>query len=712
MPDKLWIHREYNDNEIVRLASEAGISPLLAKVFVSRGVSDPGYVRAFLSPSLDSLRSPFLLQDMEKAVDRIVYAIEKKERILIYGDYDVDGVTSTAILLDFLASAGADAGFYIPDRFEEGYGLSDSAVDNVLKLGADLVITVDCGITAIHEIERLNGSNITVIVTDHHECREILPDAYAVINPHRPDCTYPFKELAGVGVVFKLVHALCQVLSLGERYLNYLDLAALGTVADVVQLLDENRIIVKFGLNAIEKTDNPGLKALIAVAGLKDKPVNTYSVGFAMGPRINAAGRTGSAARAVELFTTRDRQLADEIAGELNEANKYRQQTEAEILQQAILYVESQVDLEREKVIVVAGKDWHHGIIGIVASRIAERYYRPCILISEEDGVGRGSGRSTEGFNLFQALSHCESLLEKYGGHELAAGLTLDMANLEQFRERINHYADTIMTEDDLLPRIKIDTGLNSGEITLTNVIELELLSPFGQGNPCPVFSLEALKLREIKAVGDGKHLKLKLEDSSFCIDAIAFNMGEQAGSFLVSDMLDSVFTLEINTWNNMQKVQMVLKDLKLHKAIVFNGLNDYNITIDALGRADNTMRPEEIIPERADLAAVYQYIRGRIKKSAEGNVLGLTAEELSRLPKIIADRYKVGMNQFKLHKCIEIFEELKLLEKKPAGDRGIRVALRDSGKAKVNLEDSALYRELQGLKGRMLSETGEITAG
>ncbi len=712
MTEKLWIHREFNNDEVLRLASEAGISQLLAKVFVSRGITEPGYVRAFLNPSLDQLHSPFLLTDMEKAVDRIVYAIENKEQIVIFGDYDVDGVTSTSILLDFLKSVGAEVDFYIPDRFDEGYGLSDSAVDNVLKMNASVVITVDCGITAVNEINRLNGNNITVIVTDHHECKETLPEAYAVVNPHRPDCTYPFKELAGVGVVFKLVHALCQVMEKGRMYLKYLDLVTLGTIADVVQLVDENRTIVKFGLGAVERSENPGIKALIAVSGLKDKPVNSYGVGFALAPRINAAGRTGSAATAVRLFTTQDSQVAEEIAGQLNEANKYRQQTEAEILQQAVAQVESQVALESEKVIVAAGKGWHHGIIGIVASRITERYYRPCILISEEDGIGRGSGRSIEGFNLFQALSHCESLLVKYGGHELAAGLSLDIANLEEMKKRINEYADTVLTPETLVPRIRIDSSLCEGEITIDSVLGLELLSPFGPGNPCPVFSMEAMKLREIKTVGDGKHLKLKLEDSSACIDAIAFNMGEQAGSYRVSDRMDSVFSLEINTWNNVRKVQMVLKDLRLHKAIVFNGLNDYNINIDALGITD-AMRLEEIIPDRADLAAVYQYIKGiQSKKPAEDSIVRFTAEDLLRLSKIIADRYKVHMNQFKLYKCVEIFEELDLLKKEPLKDQGLAMTLRRSGKEKVNLEDSASYRELQELKRRMLSGAGENTAG
>lgn len=582
MSSKLWIHRESDYNEVERLALEAGISRLLAKVLISRGIKDAAYVRDFLYPDIRGIYSPFLLKDMEKASARIAKAIEKKEHIVIYGDYDVDGVTSTSILLDFLKSAGADADFYIPDRFDEGYGLSEGAVERVLQMSPNLVVTVDCGITAVEEIKRLEAADVSVIVTDHHQCKDVLPDATAVINPHRPDCQYPFKELAGVGVVFKLVHALCLTLGLCDEYLKYLDLVALGTIADVAELVGENRTIVKFGLPAIEKSTNPGLRALINVSGLREKSINTYAAGFALAPRINAAGRTGSAARAVKLFTTSDLKLAEEIAKELNEENKYRQQTEADILQQALEYVEARVDLQKEKVIVAAGSGWHHGIIGIVASRITEKYHRPCILISEEDGLGRGSGRSIEGFNLFLALAHCESYLMKFGGHELAAGLSLDLANLPAFIKSINDYADSCLASEALIPRIKIDSRLEMDDMNIDSVQELDLLSPFGPGNPSPVFSIEALRLSSIKTVGEGRHLKLRLEGKGAGIDAIGFNMGGLAGSYLVPDILDCVFSLDINSWNNCRNVQMVLKDVRKdvrpHKAIVFDSLNDYNI--------------------------------------------------------------------------------------------------------------------------------------
>lgn len=689
MNNKLWIYRDCEEGKVERLAREAGISRLMAGVFAARGIDEPDYVRDFIKPSLEKLHSPFLLKDVEKAVDRIIKAIERKEKIVIYGDYDVDGVTSTSMLLNFLLTQGASVDYFIPDRFDEGYGLTAGAVDKVLQMGAKLVVTVDCGITAIDEIDMLNVNNVQVIVTDHHECKNMLPDAFAVINPHRSDCEYPFKELAGVGVVFKLVHALCLVLGDGSLFLKYLDLVTLGTIADIVKLLDENRIIVKHGLGAIEKTENIGLRALIAVSGLTDKPINTYNIGFGLAPRINAAGRTGSAARAVTLLTTDDEKLAERIAAELNEENRYRQETEKEILQQAIEYVESQVNLEAENVIVAVGKGWHHGIIGIVASRITERYYRPCILISEEDGMGRGSGRSIEGFNLFQALTHCKDTLVKFGGHELAAGLSLDIANLPEFKKRINSYAGSILTEKELTPRIKIDYAVKKEDISIESVAQLEMLAPFGPGNSSPVFSFDSLKIADIRCISEKKHLKLKLEDNGFFIDAVGFNMGELEGCYKASDYLDSAFTLEINTWNNSSKVQMLLKDLRPHKAIVFDGSNDYNIN-----------KLEEMIPRRNDLVAVYQFIRNNGGNDPDQQYgKRFVAEDLPELSRGIAARYGVSMNQLKLCKCLDIFEELKLLKKDKFGDKGLIILLTGNGKEKVSLEESKIFRELHGLK-------------
>lgn len=716
--EKLWLHKEIPDSEIDKLAAEAGISRLLARVFVSRGIIDADYIKSFLHPNMKELNDPFLMRDMDLAADRIISALSGGEHIVIFGDYDVDGITSTSVLYDFLVSQGGKVDYYIPDRMDDGYGLSKGALDKVREMGAELILTVDCGITAVEELEYINSCGMQAIITDHHECKDILPRAYAVVNPCRPDCSYPFRELAGVGVVFKLVQALCSKLNRGELWEKYLDLVTLGTVADVVPLLKENRLIVKFGLQAVEESANPGIRALLEVAGLTGKPVTTYGAGFALAPRINAAGRIGSAMRAVKLFTTDDTQLAMTIAQELDAENRFRQETETEILQQVVSYIEEKIDIEKDKVIVVCGSGWHHGIIGIVASRITDRYHRPTILISEENGIGKGSGRSVEGFNLFKALVHCGELLDKFGGHELAAGLSLKTENTDEFRRRINSYADSVLSVADLLPCLKIDAFIEKEDVTIQSISDLELMAPFGAGNPGPVFAYEGLRINDIRTVGDNRHLKLKLEDGGMYVDAIGFNMGELAGCFTTADMLDSVFTLEINTWNNVRKPQLNLRDVRpsrekfrerstffnLDKYIVFNGSDDYNINIGGL-QSLGSYRLEQILPERSDLAAVYQYIRafGRNRASDDG-IVHLEFEDLFKLAGNISERCGIHMDYFKLKRCIEIFEELKLLKKELSGVKGMYITLFDP-KVKVNLDDSLLFRKLSELRNQLLKE-------
>lgn len=720
MQNKLWIFRENPEDEINRLATEAGISRLMAAVFINRGVTDAKFIRSFLHPDLAQLNDPFLMKDMDRAVARICEALSAGENIVIYGDYDVDGITSTSVLYDFLLSRGAKVDYYIPDRMDDGYGLSAGALDKVRQMGAGLILTVDCGITAVEEAEYIKSLGMQVVILDHHECRETLPDACAVVNPCRPDCPYPFKELAGVGVVFKLVQALCSRLGAGDAWNRYLDLATLGTVADVVPLVGENRLIVKNGLMAVEKSENPGIKALLEVSGLTGKPVTTYGAGYALAPRINAAGRIGSAMRAVKLFTTDDGQLAERIARELDAENRYRQETEAEILRQAVEYVETRIDRDREKVIVVCGQGWHHGIIGIVASRITERYHRPTILISEENGMGKGSGRSIEGFNLFKALCFCEPVLEKFGGHELAAGLSLKPENLEEFRRLINSYADTVLSPADLLPYIRIDAFIGAGDITLDNISELEQMAPFGAGNPGPVFAGEGFRAGDIRTVGEGRHLKLRMQDNGLQFDAIGFNLGELAGRYSRDDLLDVAFTLEANTWNNTCKPQLNLRDvrpnsekvrersfsLSLDKYVVFTGSNDYNIDIGSF-RSLSSARLEKLLPESSDLAAVYRYIRalGRsLSAGREEEAVRLEFEDLFKLAGSISERCGVDMDYFKLKRSIEIFEELELLKKEPVGISGMSITFYDR-KEKVRLEDSLLFKKLTDLRNQLLKE-------
>lgn len=577
--NKEWIINNPPEDKILKLSKQCKISALLAKVLLSRGIDDENYIQKFLNPSLDDMYSPYLLKDMEKAVERIVRAIESRERIIIFGDYDVDGITSTSVLYDFLIKHGANAGYYIPDRKEEGYGLSLAALEKIIENGASLIITVDCGITAFEEVRYVLEKNVDIIITDHHECKEELPEAYASINPYRHDCSYPFKELAGVGIVFKLIQALCIKMGINNEAINYLDLVALGTVADVVPLVEENRVIVKYGLTRIENTLNIGLKALIKVSGTKDKKITSYVIGFVLAPRLNAAGRIGDATKAVRLLTTDSETEANEIAQELNEQNTYRQEREHLILCEVLAGIEEGVDLEKEKVIVVWGRDWHHGIIGIVASKITESYNRPCILITVEDGMGKGSGRSIEEFNLFEALTSSASLLEKFGGHELAAGLTIKEENLEQFKKAINEYADARLRDSDLIPKVKIDIEVLQEEISEESVRELELLAPFGAGNPSPVFAYRNLCIQDIRAVGNNKHIKLKFCDGDIYYDAIGFNRGYLADIYREEEILDVACSLEINSWNNKDVIQLNIKDLKENADTLVK--NEYFYSLD-----------------------------------------------------------------------------------------------------------------------------------
>lgn len=697
---KLWVCSEVDENSAKELAVKTGISQLLAAVLLNRGITSPEKINLFLNPTLSQLHDPFLLNDMDKAITRICKAVNNQEKIYIYGDYDVDGVTSSSVLYNFFSSIGIEVGVYIPDRLDEGYGLSVYALDKIVSLGAQLIITVDCGITAFAEVEHVKSCGLDIIITDHHECHGELPSAYAVINPHRHDSTYPFKELAGVGVAFKVICALCSQMGLGDRYLEFIDLVALGTVADVVSLLDENRVIVKFGIEKMNAYPNEGIKALLQVAGVADKPINTVSIGYMLAPRINAAGRLGAATRAVELFTARDTEQVAKIANELNEKNKSRQQTELEILTQVIAVIEADPKMLEHQVLVVSGKEWHHGVIGIVASKISEKYYRPCFLLCEEEGYAKGSGRSVEGFNLFDALNHCGHLLVKYGGHEQAAGLSIKVENLAEFKETINAYAAEILKDIELKPCVKIDKYITKQDLNLETVKELEKLAPFGTGNPSPLFACNSLKIRDIRTVGDNKHLKLMLHGDGFAADAIGFSMGKYGEVLNQEDVLEAVFSLEINTWNSISKVQFNLRDLRqsegaeilrqyfidLDKNIVFGESKNYNINIDY-----NIVPVTALVPERNDFAAVYRYIK---QPGAEN----IAVDDLFVFAEGIAQAYNLQMNYFKVKRCIEIFHELGLIEVLALGEFGVRIIIPQNAPSKVELEQSNIYRKLQNL--------------
>lgn len=574
------LHRkDYSEVDI--LSRELNISPLMTKILINRGFNEVEEMRKFLSTDLDSLIDPFLLKDMEEATIRIIKAIKSEEKICIYGDYDADGVTSTSILLLFLEKTGANCSYYLPNRLEEGYGLNKKAIDRIYDLGASLVITVDCGITNIDEVDYLNRKGIDVIVTDHHQCGENLPKCTAVINPYRKDCSYPFKELAGVGVVFKLVQGLSKRLDITVNYEEILPIVAVGTVADVMPLIGENRIIVKNGLKMMEETTNLGLKALLEVSDLKDKELSAYHIGFILGPRLNAAGRLGVASTGVEMFVSKDYEESLLLAKKLDEENRKRQEIEDGILKEAEELMEEQVDLEKDKVIVLNSKGWHSGIVGICASKITDKYFKPAILFSLEGDLARGSARSIPTFDIHEGLTKCEDLFESFGGHKQAAGISIKTQNIEAFKERINTIAKDTLDEEDFIPEVSIDCEIETEDIDLETIKELKKLEPFGIKNPSPQFIYRDAKIDSIRSVGkNNKHLKLIVEKDNNKVDAIAFNFGEYENILEIGDNINIITTLEINEYMGMVNPQFKVREIADMEFYQSNMDDDYYVYV------------------------------------------------------------------------------------------------------------------------------------
>lgn len=567
MVEKIW---QYKNNALKREDIEAAsrelhIPAVFATILLNRGIEREEML-PFLQKSMKSIINPMLMTDMDKAAKRICEAVDNGESIVIYGDYDVDGITSTSLLYEFIASIGGNVDYYIPDRKGEGYGINIMAVNKLIKQGKKLMITVDCGITAVGEVEFAVLQGMDVIITDHHTCKERLPlAAKAIINPKRDD-EYPFKELAGVGVAFKLALAVAleRGMNTNEVFAKYIDLAAIGTVADVVPLVNENRIIVDRGLKALQSSRRPGIRALLEQSGMGGKPINAATIAFAVAPRLNASGRLGQAATGVRLLLSRDEAEAAQIAADLDEQNKERQLTEQKILDEAMEMLAADPNFEKKKVIVLAHEDWHHGVIGIVASRICEKFYKPCILISHSNGIGKGSGRSIEGMNLFEALSECEEYLTQFGGHKIAAGLTINISELDKFTEKINKYADEHLTESDMIPHVKIDCSLSERALTLKNVQLLSKLEPFGVGNEKPVFSLSGAELMYISAVGsEGRHLRVSVRRGDCRVNGIGFHLGALAERFKIGDTVSLAFQMDINTYQGKQSVQLLIKDMQ-----------------------------------------------------------------------------------------------------------------------------------------------------
>jgi single-stranded-DNA-specific exonuclease len=563
---KKWVYKEHDENKVVSLCRQYNIPRLAAAVLQNR-INVLGRDFDKMRENLtDMLYDAGLLKDIDRAVARIKDAVANNEHITVYGDFDADGVTSTAILYMYLYDKGASVDYYIPDRVEEGYGINKDALDKIRNRGTKLIITVDTGVTAVDEVEYAQSIGMDVIVTDHHECKSSVPSCHAVVNPKREDCTYPFEELAGVGVVFKLIWALEGGNNISRLLDKYIGLVCLGTIADVAPLTGENRIFVSLGLKDFADSENEGIKALLDVTNLKGKKISAGHIGFIIAPRINAAGRLGSAYKSLELFLCNDRNRALEIAGELSEENKCRQNLEQQIFQEAVSVIEKN-RLFDKKVIVVAARGWHHGVIGIVSSKITEKYYRPSVLISIEGEEGKGSGRSIHGFNLFEGLTYAGDCLTNFGGHSLAAGLSVKTENIKKFSEKINEYADKVLSQDDFVPTVYIDARLEKNDVTVENVEQLSLLEPYGMGNPLPVFSYDNAKITLITTLGEGKHLKIIAEKEGRRLEAIGFNMGELADYIKLGDIISIAGTLNVNLFGGVKKVQLMIKDIKKQAA-------------------------------------------------------------------------------------------------------------------------------------------------
>lgn len=715
--EKKWVLKSVESQEsqfaIAKIAEALQIHPIIAKLLYNRGYTDENAAKSFILMESEMLANPFDMKDIDKGIERIHTAVKNKEKITVYGDYDVDGVTSVCTLYLYLKSYGANVSYYIPNRTGEGYGVSTSAIDMIKEDGTTLIITVDTGITANDEVLYAKERGIDFVITDHHECRSDIPKACAVINPHRPDCPYPFKELAGVGVVFKLISAyeeyVCKITRKEAAlriFTHYADLVAIGTIADVMPIKSENRIIVSYGLKMIENATRPGLLALINATTSKTdsqkadrvkKRVKITSgyVGYTLAPRINAAGRIKSASIAVELFLAQNAQSASQIADELCKANKERQAEENKIMVEAYEMIEA-MDLQNDPVIVLNADNWHHGVIGIVSSRITEKYSRPSILVSFEgndgiddpnEAIGKGSGRSIKGMNLVDALCHCSDRLVKFGGHELAAGLSVKRCELDALRREINEYARQNLSKENMVPTIEADCVISFSDIKLSFAAQLQQLEPYGIGNPTPTFVLRGANICEISPISEGKHTRLVLGDGSQTITAMYFSNSPDSIDASVGDKVDILFNVDINEWLGKRSVQLIVKDLKASE-----GKNEAEesekIRFKEIWSGAEFAEEENVIPTREEFASVYRFIYNSCRN---GHTTFNPKEIISKITKLDP---KTTLTYIKLKIIFKVFNELNLLGISEDECENYTFSLRLS--QKTDLDKSNLLRRLR----------------
>lgn len=664
-----WEVRPLDKERAAAFAQTYGVPFFLAMLMNIRGLDDAAHLREFLGEG-EPLSDPFLLKDMDKAAARITRAVDNMEKIAVYGDYDADGVTSTAMLYSYLETRGADVIFYIPQREGEGYGMNIGAVEYLKEQGVSLIVTVDNGISSVQEVARANELGIDVVVTDHHRPQEILPDAVAVVDAYRPDDTSPYKHFSGVGIAFKLLMALEDGAGDVEDLLEaYSDLAAIGTIGDIVPLTGENRTLIRAGLERLSQSDRPGVQALLENAGIAGKALTSTNVAFTLVPRINATGRMGAPERAVRLLISGYEEEAEVLSEEICADNEERRRVEAEIAEAAFADIEAKGYM-KDRVVVVDGENWHHGVIGIVASRVTERCGKPCMIISRGETEAKGSGRSIEGFSLFEAICACGDLLIKFGGHPMAAGITLKPENIEAFRKRINQYAAEHFPQ---MPTqtVTLDCKLNPAALSVSMAQSLTQLEPFGNGNPQPVFGLFNMELSNITPVGGGGHLRLTLEKNGAVITAMRFNTKPEELPYHIGDKIDLAVQLEAREFRGQPSLTVIVRDMKF---AAFN--TEKNIA--SLASFEKWQRGEvlsaedknRLYPDRACLAAIYRALR---------TVNGKETDQVRFVSQFGKD---MTLGLFKT--ALLVFEERGLVHSEIADDTFTAALIETSGKTDI----------------------------
>lgn len=676
-----WLIKKQDEAAVAEIRKQFGFCDAVARVLYNRGLTDRKSIESFFDIDIANLHDPLLLADMEKATSRIKRAVENGEKITVYGDYDVDGITSVVLMYRCLTSLGANVDYYIPDRTEEGYGLNSSALRSIYDSGTSLIVTVDTGTTAVEEIAEAENYGLDVIVTDHHECKPTLPVCVAVVNPKRPDSVYPYKELAGVGVVFKLVCAL--IGDSTKAFSLYGDLVSIGTIADIMPLVDENRVLVSLGLDLLRKRPSCGIKALLeASGGYKHGQITASTIAFQVAPRINAAGRIGDPKRSVELLLCEDPEQAASLAEGLCDENRTRRQMEADIIADVEKMLENRNPSDR--IIVVGSENWHHGVIGIVASKIVEKYHLPCILVCFDGDRAKGSARSIKDVSMFELLTQSSRHLEKFGGHEMAAGLTLARKDFDGFVRDITAIANEKITDDMMIPVVESECEIPFSEISLDTVHELQRLEPFGTGNPTPNFAFGNVVISDIIAVGAGMHLKLTFSYSGQDFSAMLFGTTLQDFDFATGDTVDIVFSMSENFFNNRYSLNMSLKRMRLCEETEKKEADEEKL----YNRFISGEKEDEIVLTRKEFTAVYRHLHRNY----------VNARQTRYMPHALARGFaRKGLEGFgfcKLMLCLNILSELGIIEY--AYNENVNITFRDT-QNKKNLADSKTWRAVGG---------------